>query len=58
MIYNKVEYFRQKLQYFLQSEKGVIDFMEFIQACHKVLAQGDGLVWSQIRDVLEQEIKQ
>ena len=53
---DKQEKLKQAIIYFEQQDRGVQDYMELFSVVRYCLAQGDGLLWSHVREVLEEVI--
>jgi hypothetical protein len=54
---DKVQLFRKAFNEFRNSEKNVIDYMNFLSRFHTVIKQGSGLTWGTIRSIIEEEVQ-
>lgn len=53
---NKKEQFKQAVEEFKNSEQTAQDYLNLIQVSRSVLAQGSGLLWSDVEDTLQEVI--
>ena len=52
----KTEMLRKAIQDFYNSDQEVSDYMHLFIVVHAALRQGDGLLWSAVNKILQEEI--
>jgi hypothetical protein len=58
MIDSKERKFKEALENFIDSSKNTEDYLSFIAVSHSVLQQGSGLLWEDLKQILDEVLSE